>query len=295
MTTNDAARPLVLFATYSVQPELTEDDQLFARALERRGVTVRAAAWDDPAAAWNLAAAVVIRSTWNYHHHHEAFLAWVDRVAAITTLHNDARVVRWNSHKRYLADIARRGIPVIDTIFAEAGEGVDVSDVARAHGWSDIVVKPAVSASAHETRRFAADERSDAQAHLDRLGATRDVMVQPHLATLAEHGELSLLFARGRFTHAVRRRSALVDGHPMPKSAPAETPIAARRCAERALEAAAALSGVMPNELLYSRVDLASTATGDYLLLELELIEPSLFLLHAPNAAEQFADGLFLS
>ena len=81
----------------------------------------------------------------------------------------------------------------------------------------------------------------------------------------------------------------------MPKSAPAETPIAARRCAERALEAAAALSGVMPNELLYSRVDLASTATGDYLLLELELIEPSLFLLHAPNAAEQFADGLFLS
>src|SRR2546430_9440148 len=155
MTINDAARPLVLFATYSVQPELTEDDQLFARALERRGVTVRAAAWDDPAAAWKHAAAVIIRSTWNYHHHHEAFLAWVDQVAATTTLHNDARIVRWNSHKRYLADIARRGIPVIDTIFAEAGERVDVSDVAPAPRWEQIVVKPAGSAAAHGKRRFA--------------------------------------------------------------------------------------------------------------------------------------------
>ncbi|HKN66646.1 MAG TPA: hypothetical protein VJW73_10235 [Gemmatimonadaceae bacterium] len=291
MTNDDAEQSLVLFATYAARPELTEDDQLFASALERRGVRVRAAAWDDPAAAWSSAAAVVIRSTWDYHLRHAEFLEWVDRVSASTTLHNDARLVRWNSHKQYLGEIARAGVPVIDTVFATMGAPVHVTDVAREHGWHDLVVKPAVSASAHETRRFMPNELAAAQAHLERLLPGRDVMLQPHLTALAEQGELSLLFAGGQFTHAVRRRSALVDGHPMPKSALASAPAAAHRCAERVLAAAGALTGVEPNDLLYARVDLAA-AGDDFLLLELELIEPSLFLLHAPKAAERFAEAL---
>ncbi|HEY2378052.1 MAG TPA: hypothetical protein VGH98_18905 [Gemmatimonadaceae bacterium] len=292
--TSDDARPLVLFATYAERPGLSEDDQLFARAVELRGARVKAVVWDDSAAAWSSGAAVVIRSTWDYHLRRPDFLRWIDRVGSETVLHNDARVVRWNSHKRYLGAIAERGVPVIDTVFVDGGASLDLSDVARAHGWTDIVVKPAVSASAHETRRFDANETAQGQVHLDRLLATRDVMIQPHLSALAEEGELSLLFARGQFTHAVRRRSALVEGHLMPKSAPAEAPASARRCAERVLEAAGAITGVPPNELLYSRVDLAP-AGDEYLLLELELIEPSLFLLHAPDAAERFAAALLLS
>jgi len=294
MTSDEAEASLILFATYTARPELTEDDQLFARALERRGVRVRGAAWDDPAAAWDSAAAVVIRSTWDYHLRHAEFLAWVDRVAGATTLHNDARVVRWNSHKKYLGEIARAGVAVIDTVFARAGTAVGVETVAREHGWRDLVVKPAVSASAHETRRFAPDEYEAAQLHLERLQRERDVMLQPHLTSLAEQGELSLLFARGDFTHAVRRRSALVEGHPMPKSAPANAPATARRCAERVLAAASAITGVAADALLYARVDLAPVG-DDFLLLELELIEPSLFLLHAPDAAEQYADALVRS
>ena len=294
MTKNET-RPVVLFATYAGQLRLTEDDRLFAQALERRGVEVCAAVWDDPAAAWSNAAAVVIRSTWDYHLRRAEFLAWVDRVSRATTLHNDARVVKWNSHKGYLAALAARAVPVIDTVFANAGTSLDLSEVARAHGWRDIVVKPAVSASAHETRRFDVGERDEGQAHLDRLIATRDVMVQPHLSELAEQGELSLLFASGAFTHAVRRRSRLVDGHVMPKSAPANAPAIAVKSAERVLDAAAALTGVAPNDLLYSRVDLAPAEDG-YLLLELELIEPSLFFAHVPEAADRFAaaiaDGL---
>jgi hypothetical protein len=233
MTKNDA-HALVLFATYGAQPGLTEDDQLFARELERRGVQVCAASWDDPAAAWSNAAAVIIRSTWDYHHRRAEFLQWVDRVSASTALYNNARAVQWNSHKRYLAEIARCGVNVIDTVFASTGSSLALSAVAREHRWRDIVVKPAVSASAHETRRFDVHERDEGQAHLDRLLSTRDVMLQPHLSTLAEQGELSLLFARGRFTHAVRRRSALVDGHMMPKSAPLRRACArCRRCADR--------------------------------------------------------------
>lgn len=286
---------LVLFATYSAQPDITADDQLFADALERRGLTVRAAAWDDPAVAWHHASAVVIRSTWNYHFHRDEFLAWTERVASLTRLHNEPRVVRWNSHKRYLTDLAGRGVRVIETVFAEPGARLALDAIAVAIASDDLVVKPAVSASAHETRRFALHERAEGQAHLDRLLSARDVMVQPHVSALAERGELSLLFAGGRFSHAIRRRSALVDAGQMPKSARATATDAARAFAERVLVAATDNIGVSTGELLYARVDLAETAPDDYLLLELELIEPSLFLLHAPEAAENFASALLPS
>ena len=287
-------QPPIIFATYQAQPTLSEDDELFARALERRGARVRGMPWDDAAVKWSTARAVVIRSTWDYHHRLAEYLSWVERVSAATTLHNDARVVKWNSHKTYLGELAREGVPVIHTVFASAGGDLDLEAVARSHGWHDVVVKPAVSNNAHETRRFAIGARGDAQAHVERLLPVRDVMIQPHLAELAEQGELSLLFARGRFTHAVRRRSALVDGHVMPKSAPAEAPAAAHRCAERVLAAAQDLTGVSPDDYLYARVDLAPSG-ADFLLLELELIEPSLFLIHAPAAAEQFAEALLKS
>ena len=294
MTADDAHQSLIIFATYPAQPTLSEDDELFARALERRGARVRGMPWDDKAFDWSSGDIVVIRSTWDYHHRLAEYLSWVERVSTTTTLHNDARVVKWNSHKTYLGDLARLGVPVIHTVFATAGAALDVEAVARTHGWHDVVVKPAVSNNAHETRRFAPGARREAQTHLDRLLPVRDVMIQPHLAALAEQGELSLLFARGGFTHAVRRRSALVDGHVMPKSAAAEASAAAHRYAERALAAAQELTGVSPNDFLYARVDLAPSG-ADFLLLELELIEPSLFLLHAPAAAERFAEALLSS
>jgi hypothetical protein len=283
---------LIYFATYGARPELSEDDRLFADALERRGARVVAVPWDDPAGAWSSAAAVVIRSTWDYHLRVAEFRRWIDRIGQATTLYNNPRVVHWNSHKRYLDELSRRHVSVIDTVFADAGSRLDLDLIARAHGWTDIVVKPAVSASAHETRRFPVNERDAGQQHLERLLAHRDVMVQPHLTALAERGELSLLYARGRFTHAVRRRSALIDADAMPKAAPAMASTAARRCAYGVLAAASEAIGTAPNELLYARVDLAETGPDEYLLLELELIEPSLFLVHAPNAASEFAQAL---
>ena len=291
MTSNE--RPLILFATYAAQPGITADDQLFADAVERRGLTVRPAVWHDPAVAWERAAAVVIRSTWDYHFHRDEFLAWTEHVASVARLHNASRVIRWNSHKRYLAELAQHGVHVIETVFAEPGARAHLDAIAAAIASDDLVVKPAVSASAHETRRFAPHERAEGQAHLDRLLEARDVMVQPHVDALAERGELSLLFGAGRFSHAIRRRSALVDVGQMPKAARATATDAAREFASHVLSVATEITGTSPDELLYARVDLAETAPDEYLLLELELIEPSLFLLHAPEAAENFASALW--
>ena len=291
-------RPLVLFATSAGTAQLTEDDRLFAGALRRRGVDVCGAVWDDAAVDWARADIAIVRSTWDYHLRRDEFLAWAGRIAAEGVLHNELPLLRWNSHKGYLAQLSAKGIATIDTVFvareSAAGEpgGADVTALARMHGWHEIVVKPAVSAAAYETRRFAPGEWNAAQAHLARLARAGDVMLQPYLAGLGARGELSLVFARGAFSHAVRRRSALVDEHAIPTSAPAEAPAPAIHFAERVLAAALAVapeaSGQPP---LYARVDLAEVAPDASVLLELELIEPSLFLLHAPHAAETFADA----
>src|SRR6185503_7806088 len=282
---------LVYFATYADQPEITDDDRVLAAALGRRAAAVRAAPWDDVSIAWSEAKAVIVRSTWDYHHRRAEFLGWTEHVAARTPLFNAPATIRWNSHKGYLADLAARDIPVIDTVFAEAGSATDVAAVAAQHRWNDLVIKPAVSASAHETVRFRSSEHDAAQAHLDRLLARGDAMLQPHLDVLGQRGELALMFIAGRFTHAVRRRSALAATTSMPRSAPAEAPASAIAFAERALEESAVLTGAS-EAALYARVDLAETPAHGHRLLELELIEPSLFFLHAAEAAESMAEAI---
>ena len=285
-------RGSLLFATYAGRPTITDDDRVLAAALERHGIVVRAAPWDEAGVAWGEASAVIVRSTWDYHLRREQFLDWTARVASQTALFNTPSIIRWNSHKAYLGELAARGIPVIDTVFAAAGSCTDVAALAIAHGWDDIVIKPSVSASAYETRRFGVTSHAEGQAHLDRLLATGDAMLQPHLASLAERGELAIMFASGRFTHAVRRRSALADDGSMPKSAKARAPAAAVGLAERVLAEAVAITQ-SPTPPLYARVDLADSARGERLqLLELELIEPSLFFQHAPAAAERLADAV---
>ena len=282
---------LVYFATYADQPEITDDDRVLATALARRRAAVRAAPWDDSSITWSDATVVIVRSTWDYHHRRAEFLAWAERVAERTALYNTPATMRWNSHKGYLAELAASDIPVIDTVFAEAGSATDVAAVAAEHRWDDLVIKPAVSASAHETIRFGATDRNAAQAHLDRLLARGDAMLQPHLDVLGHRGELALMFVDGRFTHAVRRRSALVSAASMPRSAPAEAPASVIGFAERVLHEAAMLMGA--NDLpLYARVDLADDPAQGHRLLELELIEPSLFFLHAPKAAESMAEAI---
>jgi hypothetical protein len=280
----------VLFATYAGQPEPTADDQLVVDALRRRGVVARGTPWDGEDVNWAASRMTVLRSTWDYHLRYEEFLHWLDRVAACTALRNEPALVRWNSHKGYLEQLAERGVRVIDTVFAEAGDLVDLDALARRHRWTDVVVKPAVSASAYETRHYAPSEREAAQGHLERLLLGGDAILQPHVATLAERGELSLLFIDGRFTHAVRRRSALTSVAAMPKSAATEAPRGAVRAGEQVLRETLGAAGVT-GPPLYARVDLAEEGDG-YLLLEAELVEPSLFFRHAPAAAEQMAAAI---
>lgn len=273
----------------------TDDDEpLLLPALERAGASPELLDWDDATVDWAGFELVVLRSTWDYTFHHAEFLAWTERVAAATRLRNGPDVVRWNSDKTYLTDLAAAGVPIVPTTVLQPGAPATVPTD------GEVVVKPTVSAGSRDTARYRADEHDGATAHARRLlDAGRSVLVQPYQAAVDDAGETALLFLGGQFSHAARKGPLLRAGGAITdklfalEQMSSRTATAAQRAvADQALAAAAdAVPGA--GDLLYARVDLVPGADGEPLLLELELVEPSVFLPQAPaGTADRFAAAI---
>ena len=268
----------VAIASCLTLPEPDPDEEILLAALRARGVRAEVWGWDDPARDWSSARRVVVRSTWNYVHHAPAFLAWCEQVAP--RLDNPIEVVRWNWHKRYLLELAARGIPVAPTRLVARREPRALDVVAD--GWDVVVVKPAVSAGSFATVRARRGEPAwaAADAHLARHAAERDMLVQAYLPSVEGYGERALVCIAGQLSHAVRKSPRFLgDDESVSEAlpiAPAEAALAAR-----------VLAAAPRQDLLYARVDVAPGADAAPVLMELELIEPSLFLLQAPAALEK--------
>jgi hypothetical protein len=273
--------------TFAGLPELDPDDRPLEQALRERGLVTQPVRWDDIAVDWSRMRMAVLRSTWDYFQRRDQFLAWAVRAGGRTLLLNPPEVVRWNTHKGYLGELAARGAPVIPTVFLHAGSRADLGQVLARAGWTVAVVKPAVSADSWGTIRVSEATLGAGQEHLDRLLAERDVMVQPFLASVEETGERCLVFIDGQLSHAVRKRSLFLGGrHVGPEGEP--VPIAP----DEAATAHAVLRAAGLPPLLYARVDLARDERGQPLLMELELVEPTLFLRDHPPACERLASAI---
>jgi glutathione synthase/RimK-type ligase-like ATP-grasp enzyme len=274
----------VLLATCRDLPEPDPDDRLLLYALESRGIAARYAAWDDSGEHWN-ADLIVLRSTWNYYLHPTRFLEWAESAGRAARLWNPLDVIFWNHDKRYLLELERSGVPIVPTQRLERGQGADLDRLMRSHHWQDVVIKPAISAASYRTRRFGIGSVTEGNAHLARLLETGDVLVQEYMPAVEHHGERSLVWIDGLFTHAVRKSPRLAGGAEDVSEA---LPIDAR---ERKV-GEAALAAFDPGKLLYARVDVVPDPTGQPRVMELELIEPSLFLSQFPTALDRFADGI---
>ena len=245
--------------------------------------------WDDPSVDWSAYDVAILRSTWNYTERLTEFLAWATRVSAVTRLVNPLETVVWNTDKRYLDDLAARGIPVVPTVFVAPGEEATADAVA-----GSVVVKPSVGAGSAGAGLFH-DDPAAASAHLASLHADgRVAMIQPYLAQVDTDGETALIYLGGRFSHAARKAAILSRGmswstglYADEKITPCEPTPAERELADRVV-------ATLPKELAYARVDLLPSEDGP-VLLELELTEPSLFLgmdAGAPQRAAAVFRGL---
>jgi len=259
-------------------PEPDPDETPLLAALRDAGVEARLLPWDDPWANPGAFDLCVLRSCWNYPEAPDAFLDWIDRAAQATKLRNPAPVVRWNLHKRYLAALEAKEIPVVPTEWIERGREASLETILRERGWDDVVVKPAVSAASYRTRRFR--RGAEGEAFLRSLVAERDAMVQPYLPGFEE--ERAVVWIDGAITHAVRKRPRFTGDDEGVSEA---LPVSAEE-ADLALRTLASLEGI-----LYARADLVGHA-GALLVSELELIEPSLFLAQNPAALERLVAGI---
>jgi hypothetical protein len=256
---------------------LDEDLPPLRAAFAAAGVQAEIADWDDHAVEWERFDAALLRSAWDYTERLSEFLAWVERTATLTTLLNPPSVVRWNSDKHYLAELARQDLPVVASTFCEPGEDAahSLERFLREQRAAELVVKPAVGAGA------------EILAHLRALlTVRRAVLLQPYLPSVDRDGETALIYLDGRFSHAIRKGPLLPPGAGATAALFAAEEITPRTAAADEREVAERVLAALPfATLLYARVDLIRGAAGEPRLLELELTEPSLYFAHGAGSA----------
>ena len=285
MTADPSPSRSVALVTCADYPRLDADDRPLAEALRERGLEPQPAIWNDPAVRWSDFGLVVLRSCWDYDRQPEAFRGWIRNLTALgTRVWNPPQVLAWNLDKRHLRELQGRGIEILPTHFVEAGSAEGLADGLDALGTDEAVVKPAISLSAHGTWRAQRGREDHAAAFRDQLRRT-PLLVQRFAPEILEQGEWSLVFFEGEFSHACQK-------HPAPGDFRVQAELGGRlrladplppwrATAERVLRAA-------PGPHLYARVD-GVPVDGRLVLMEVELIDPQLYLTHAPGAAANLA------
>ena len=282
--------PRIALATCEELPDLDPDDQPLVELFHKAGIEAMPAVWSDPTIQWSGFDHIIIRNTWDYTNRLGEFLSWAKMHGS--RLKNSYDTVLWNSDKMYLNELALAGFPIVDTQF--------ICD--RAGTWAlplsgDFVVKPTISAGSKDTMRFpSSDPHAQRNAHdlIGRIVAQgKAAMVQPYVATVDEIGETALLFISGEYSHSVRKgpllapntKAHLEHGLFLKEDISPRLP----RCDQREL-ATALLNFVIErfDTPLYARVDLLDDRNGEPVILELELVEPSMFFQTTPDSAQQF-------
>jgi len=282
-------RPRIALATYDRAPSLAPDDQLLIPALSAAGIDAEPAVWSSDGVIWETYDAVVVRSCWDYHLRYGQFREWLERLdGSRLPVFNSIALIEWNSHKRYLIDLRDRGVPIVPTQLIPARDADAVISAVRAAGWSRFVLKPAVSASGYETHAFAGEIDGAARDMIATVIKSGDVLVQPFMDEVPSHGEYSLVYIDGRFSHAAIKRAAPSEFRVQTEHGGSVTPV---QVDAALIEAGSKALAALPEVPLYARVD-GIVHDGEFLLMELELIEPNLFLDLQARSAEAFASAL---
>lgn len=281
-------KPLSFFDNaHSANIDPFGEDKILIEAFSKRGIEARRLAWDDPTVSWGDFQSAIVRSTWDYFVRCEEFLKTLAMISSQTRLMNSVETIRWNSDKRYLADLEKRGVPIVPTVFLSETTVAASYEAARAKKWDKFVVKPVIGGGALETYRLPKDE-----ANFQKLNTKHSpqFMVQPYLDNIESEGEWSFLFFAGEFQYAIRKV-------PVPGDYRVQSIFGATSAVETPREAdllaAKNVLQQIPEQLLFARVDMVRGSEGAMWLMELELIEPYLSLQLQQGAADRLVDKWF--
>lgn len=277
-------------ATSSDYPELAAPERALIPAFASLNAKAEPVVWSDRSVEWSAYSAIVVRSCWDYHRRHDEFVGWTNMLESrcIRTF-NPPALLRWNSDKRYLNDLAIAGARVVPTEWTNPSDSRTLRVILEARGWADAVVKPAISASAHETRRVSIDSASSDEAWFAAVRGRGWLLVQPLLEEVARDGEWSLVYIDGRFSHAALKRPRLGDFRVQAEHGGSSTLI--EHVEPSLVRAAEDMLSLVREPWVYARVD-GCVVDGAFTLMELEMVEPSLFFELAPVAAGRLASAV---
>ncbi len=284
--------PRIALATCEALPDLDLDDQPLVDLFRKIGIEATPAIWSDPTIDWSDFDHIIIRNTWDYTNRLEEFLAWAK--AQESHIKNSFEIISWNSNKIYLNDLASAGFPIVDTQFVSGPQGT----------WDlpidgDFVVKPTVSCGSQDTMRFPTSDLHSARNAEDLIGRIvsqgKTAMVQPYLAAIDEVGETAQLFIDGEYSHAIRKGPLLAPNTDAHKEhglflkediSPRDPSPEQRELADAVMIYVTQRFGLP----LFARVDLLDDPQGKPVILELELVEPSMFFATAPESAARLVN-----
>jgi glutathione synthase/RimK-type ligase-like ATP-grasp enzyme len=284
-----SARPRVALVTSEELAQLYVDDLPLVAGLEQLGIGAVPAVWSRPDIDWTGFDALVIRSPWDYFERVTEFRGWLDaRIASGVLMMNSREILDWNFDKSYLQDLASRGVGLVPTISIARQGTADIAALAAARGWDEIVVKPTIGGGAYRTYRF---RLADYARHAEDIAQTlqdRGVLVQPFLPEILVGGELSLLFFDGVFSHAVCKRAQAGDYRVQFQYGGTTEDV---QVAPALVAQARACIAQAPTLPVYARVD-GVVKDAKFLLMELEVFEPLMFLSRDPEAPGRFARAI---
>ncbi|KXI29741.1 ATP-grasp domain-containing protein [Paraglaciecola hydrolytica] len=263
------------------------DDMAF-EPLQKLGWQAEHVSWRKPDVDWSNYDVVVIRSTWDYQSDASAFLACLETIEASSArLENPLKLVKWNISKDYLRDMQQQGINIVPTLWFDSFELQQIQQGFIQFACQQLVIKPLISANADHTYRLTSQNLRDMHQQLTTEFAKRPFMLQPFLPAIVEEGEYSLFYFAGHYSHAILKRPKSGDfrvqeehGGLLQSIEPCEEMLT---CSRHALAS-------LPEDALYARIDLVRHQ-GEFALMEIELIEPSLYFNMDPLAAQRFADA----
>ena len=265
------------------------EQELLKSAFEAQGLKVDIAYWDNPTYEWQETKSVFFRTIWDYFERFDEFWEWLEQVKTKTRLINSYELIKWNIDKHYLKDMSSWGIETVPTYFADKGCNMKLHEIAKRNQWKDLVIKPAISASAFKTYKILANEIQANEKLFNSLVQERNMLVQPYFETITQLGEASLMVFDGKFTHAILKKAQPGDfrvqddfGGTVHNYIPTKAEI---NFAEKVFE-------TCKTKPVYGRVDIVWDNDKNFYLSELEIIEPELWIRNYPKCAERIAEAV---
>ena len=279
----------VALITSSAFPHGAESERPLLPCLTAANVEAQFVDWRSASCDYSQFDLIILRSCWDYHLHGKEFIAWLRRTADVVPILNDPETIVWNQNKFYLRELKAQGIEIAPTIFVEGADETGALARAQIQSWERIVVKPAVSASAHNA--WLADSAAfPTQAELARRMQGEAFLVQQFIPEIQTQGEISFTYIDGHYSHAALKRPAAGDFRVQEEHGGSlELFVASSTLLEQVNAIASAVPRVRSS--LYCRIDVVERA-GKLILMELELIEPELYLSLADEAAKRFAEAI---